>query len=99
MARFIGYVQGQAGGASRLGSPRSGISAEARGWNVGVFAAGHAEGDDDVFDVYITGGSNGSLTRRHLGSVRIEDGEPIFRLTDRFKVEMVGPDPVVTVAC
>lgn len=97
MARFIGYVQGQAGEASRLGSPRSGISAQAQGWNVGIRVDGHADGDDDVFDVYLTSGSNGG-NRAHLGRVTMVDGSPVFRLTDRFKAEMVGPDPVATVA-
>ena len=98
MARFIGYVQGQSGQASRLGSPRSGITAEARGWNVGIVANGRADGDEDVFDVYLSGGSNAAISRRHLGTVTVEDGSPVFRLTRQFKVEMDGADPVVTVA-
>lgn len=98
MARFIGYVQGQAGEVSRLGSPRSGITAQAQGWDVGVRVVGHNRDGEDEFAIFSTGGSSGSSGSKHLGTVRIEDGVPIFRLTDRFKVEMNGPDPVVTVA-
>ena len=98
MARFYGVLQGQAGAATRLGSPRSGLTVEGRGWDAGVKVHAYANGDRDEFDIYLTGGSNGSTPTRHLGTIRFnDDGEPIFHLTNRFKVEMNGADPVVMV--
>jgi hypothetical protein len=100
MARFYGVLQGQAGTATRLGSPRSGITVEGRGWDAGVKVHGYVNDmtGGDEFDIYMTGGSNGATPSRHLGTIRFNDeGEPIFHLTNRFKVEMDGADPVVTV--
>ena len=80
MARFIGYVQGQRGEASRLGSPSSGIEAEARGWNVGVKVTGHVNGDGaDTFAVFVTGGSH-NPSPRLIGTVRLdpEGRRPVF---------------------
>lgn len=71
MARFIGRVQGNRGGASRLSGPVDGISTEAAGWNVGVKVRGWADGDNDVFDVYATGGSNGFSPSRHVARVKL----------------------------
>lgn len=95
MARFIGYVQGQAGEVSRLGSPRSGITAQAQGWNAGVKVYGHTDGDDvdDVFEVHMTAGSNGGLPSKHLGTVRIVDGVPVFTVTGHYRVETEGGIP------
>lgn len=36
MAHFIGYLQGNRGDVSRLGSKSSGITASAQGWRIGV---------------------------------------------------------------
>ena len=98
MARFYGVLRGQAGEATRLGSPRSGLTVEGRGWDAGVKVHGYTNGDADEFDIFLTGGSNGSTPTKHLGTLRPNDnGEFVFHLTDRFKVTMDGPDPRVTV--
>jgi hypothetical protein len=63
MARFIGFVQGNRGEASRLGGPSSGIRAQARGWNLGGTVYGgpvYGEPDKDEFRLSVDGGSNGS---------------------------------------
>ncbi len=86
MARFIGYVQGQAGDVSRLGSPRSGITAQAQGWNVGVRVCGRDDDGEDEFAIFSTGGSSGAAHSRHLGTVRLVDGVPVFTVSDRYKV-------------
>jgi hypothetical protein len=57
MARFRGIVQGNRGGASRLGTHR--LMAEANGWNFGIQVRVSAAGNSDRFEVYKTGGSNG----------------------------------------
>jgi hypothetical protein len=72
MARFRGTVQGNKGGASRLGSPKSGLTVTCDGWNLGIEV--HASVDEngkDVFTVYKTGGSNGSV-KQLIGKTRDE---------------------------
>ena len=58
-SRFYGSVSGSARSeATRQGTPSSGITSHTRGWDLGVQVHGFADGDTDVFDVSITGGSN-----------------------------------------
>ncbi len=61
MGHFIGYLKGNRGEASRLGSKDSGMSAIARGWNIGaqVWVGYDEEKGLDFVDVTIDGGSNG----------------------------------------
>lgn len=79
MARFRAVIRGQRGEASRLGSKLSGISASVNGWNAGVKvnarvsttnAQGREVSDYDVFEIYVTGGSNGGFSDLHVGTVR-----------------------------
>lgn len=61
MAQFYADIQGNRGGASRMGSKDSGISGHIRGWHVGGrVACNHddASGKDHV-TVELTGGSSG----------------------------------------
>jgi hypothetical protein len=58
MAQFIGYVEGNRGGASRTGSKNSGLSAQAQGWSVGGKVVITHEDGRDVVRVYKTSGSN-----------------------------------------
>jgi len=64
MAHFIGYVQGNRGEASRTGSKDSGMTAIARGWNLGaVVWMGHDDDKNlDFIDITIDSGSNGHNT-------------------------------------
>lgn len=68
MARFRGRVKGQREAASRLGSGKSGLVAEANGWECGVRVRANAIGDVDHFDVLMTQGSDG-VGSTLLGSV------------------------------
>ena len=72
MARFYGIVSGQARTqATRLGSPRSGLRAECRGWDIGVSCFAAVEHDDsDSIQVYLNGGSNGSGLSHFIGTAR-----------------------------
>ena len=73
-SRFYGSVSGSAASdATRQGTARSGISGHIRGWESGVQVDGHAEGDEDVFNVYVTRGS-GSAGGEFALSVKIVDG-------------------------
>lgn len=61
MAHYYMSSRGTRGeGPTVTGTKRSGISAHVRTWGVGVEVRGrHDERGADVFDVYLTGGSNG----------------------------------------
>lgn len=75
VARFYASIQGQRGEATRMGSASSGIRGHVRGWNVGVAVEGRDDSGRDVFDVFATGGSNGTEAFR-LGTVqRMPGGE------------------------
>lgn len=82
MARYRAEIQGSRGAASRLGSQNSGIRAKVNGWDSGVAVYG---GQDiatgrDIFDIYMTGGSNGQTPSRWIGQVVVnEDGEAELR--------------------
>lgn len=78
MARFIAYVKGQRGEASRLGTKSSGIRTQAQGWDIGGFVTVRSNGsDEDVVCVTITRGSNGYGHDLCLGCFKIKDGEII----------------------
>lgn len=68
MAHFIGYLKGNRGEVSRLGSKDSGMSAIARGWNIGasVWVGHDKEKGLDFVDVTIDGGSNGRNPSKHF---------------------------------
>lgn len=71
MAHFRGTVEGQGSGtASRLGSEKSGLVVRANGWNLGVKVVARvgAEGED-IFEVFSTGGSNGSRGEALIATV------------------------------
>lgn len=79
MAQFRAAIKGTRGPASRLGSPKSGIVAEANGWNSGVRVRGWTNEDGkDCFDVFMTPGSNDAGHSEFVGSVRMVDGKPVW---------------------
>lgn len=78
MARFRAVIQGNRGSASRLGSAHSGLQANVNGWDVGVEVAAHAEGENDSFFIYMTGGSNDSHPTTYIGRVTLVNGKPVF---------------------
>ena len=75
MSRFYASIQGSRGPATRQG--HRAITGHVRGWTAGVEVDGHGNGcegarDADVFEVYLTHGSNRPGQRRLLG--RVVDG-------------------------
>jgi hypothetical protein len=71
MARFLAEVEGSGKAVHRLGSPNSGIRAQAQGWDSGVKVYGYVDGTgEDVFHIYMTGGSNGATSDKQIGTVR-----------------------------
>ena len=67
MARYKGGVKGQSSTkVTRLGSPRSGLSVDANGWDCGAIVNMYPCTEDnskDVVSVSLTGGSNCSHLR------------------------------------
>ena len=61
MGHFIGYIKGNRGDASRIGTKKSGIDATARGWNIGgsVYCFFDKERGIDIVRFMLDGGSNG----------------------------------------
>lgn len=106
MARFIGFLKGSRGEVSRLGTPASGMSAEARGWNVGGKVYCNAdEGPQDTVQMSLTGGSkgadvpyalvqaNGQSVSAYLESaylVQNREGEMRLRAPGRFMLVQIG---------
>ena len=88
MARFIGFIRGNRGEASRLGTGESGMSASARGWNCGarIRLRGLNNGGDQCA-VYADQGSNGG-DERWIAHVKYdtEDGYRIEANPDLVKV-------------
>lgn len=76
MARFYGSMKGNRGEVTRCGSLNSGITAHVRGWNVGIQAEVHKDfGGDfhkDICEVFITTGSGGDGTRKHVLTVNAD---------------------------
>ena len=72
MARYQGSVKGNRGEASRLGTPKSGIRAMARGWEGGarVFIAPDDDGDDHLT---ITVGPHEHVTRAVILQGKVKD--------------------------
>ena len=64
MARFRATIKGQRGEASRLGSTKSGIVAAINGWKCGIKVAASISPTTggDVFQVFLTSGSQSPLT-------------------------------------
>jgi len=77
MARFYASIKGQAKTpATRMGGKKSGIEGHIRGWNVGISVTGVAGADnEDVFDVWLTAGSNGMKASKHIGRFTEKDIE------------------------
>lgn len=78
MAHFIGYLKGNRGEASRLGTGNSGIRAQAQGWDIGgkVYCSVNNNGED-IVEMYVTRGSNGYGSGFYLGTFKIKDGKII----------------------
>jgi hypothetical protein len=92
VSRFYASIQGSRGEATRQG--RQDITGHIRGWEVGVRVFG-CVGDDgeDMFNVFMTGGSDGNTSDRLIATVKIEkvDGKPRPKVTHRL---LDGKEPL-----
>lgn len=76
MSRFYASIDGQAETqATRRGGKKSGIGGHIRGWDIGVKVYGFvdAETGEDTFQVYLTGGSNGTTNEKPIGMFTAKD--------------------------
>jgi len=70
MSRFYADIQGNRGEATRQGSEKSGMYGHIRGWHLGAKIQCFARNDEDICQVYATGGSNGSRSSQHIATIR-----------------------------
>ena len=85
MARFYGQLHGQAKTAtSRIGSRSSGLTANIRGWNIGVRVDCRAVDEADVIQVYVTTGSSGHGPDQHIATITQYGDKPrvLFHLKE-----------------
>ena len=68
MAHFRGTLQGNRGGASRLGTKDSDLHVTANGWDSGVTVLAYEENGVDYFRITLTGGSGYRAEPRNLGT-------------------------------
>jgi hypothetical protein len=74
MSHFYGSISGSARtDATRCGNKRSGILGHIRGWDFGIKVIGSHHEGEDVFDVYLTGGSRNVATRQFVATFRASD--------------------------
>ena len=73
MAHFYADIQGNRGGASRMGTPNSGITGHIRGWSVGARVFISEVDGVDVVTVYATGGSNGHKAEKLIAEFKSND--------------------------
>lgn len=79
MSRFYASIKGRRGAATRTGTANSGLDGHVRGWDVGVRVVARDYRSSDVFDVYMTHGSNGGGADVKIGTVKIGPfGRPKF---------------------
>ena len=79
MAQFMGKVRGSKGGASRLGTKKSGLTVTANAWRAGVTVFAENDDDGDYLDIYVTSGSDGMRNdREFIGRVRETEDGPVF---------------------
>jgi hypothetical protein len=80
MARFYGTLNAGRSTATKCGHPADGISATARGWDIGGEVSMRSKGDTDTVHLEVTPGSNGAGNRLHVGTFELVD-RGVYRCT------------------
>ena len=77
MAAFMGRVQGHRGEATRLGSRASGITADAKSWEIGVSVQGGLDSEgEERFEIVAR--DIASRAELEIGCVRKVEGRLVF---------------------
>lgn len=72
MSRFYGSMQGSRDTTvTKCGTKNTGMHAHIRGWNLGAMVSMSTDSEDnDIVTVTLTGGSNGTMQSKTLGSFK-----------------------------
>ena len=89
MAQFMATIAGNRGPASRLGSKKSGLDVTANGWGCGIRVRAHHVDNKDVFDISVTGGSNGGRSDKLLATLDDEGKLEVFIKGKNFTEETI----------
>jgi len=74
MSRFYASIEGQAKTqATRRGGKESGIRGHIRSWGLGIEVIGRDDNGIDIFEVWVTSGSNGSKSPKFVKSFTKDD--------------------------
>lgn len=77
MAYFRGYVKGNRGFSSRLGSRDSGIQSHVHSGKLGIQVYGELRDGKDVFTVYLVSG--GIYPQKKIRLLAIDADDPLFQ--------------------
>jgi len=78
MSRLYASIDSDARKTQATSRGHKHIDSHVRGWNVGVRIVARTVGEDDVFDIYATGGSNGAESDKLVGTVESMEGKAWF---------------------
>ena len=102
MARFKGDIRGSGSLISRLGTKLSGVLAHVCGWNIGIRVVGSVDDDQDIFRVYLTGGSKNPsvvvIGEFMEGSSRVLSAAEKYRAVEMYESDDVQIGNVCTEA-
>jgi hypothetical protein len=96
MAHFYGRIQGNRGKATRCGSKASGFEGFLNGWNEGVLIVADNENGEDIFNVFVSGGSNHKHSPLQIatiknGTIYLCDGVKLS--IDNFETDLIKKKP------
>ena len=72
MARFRATVRGTWGKATRLGTPKNGLTATVNGSNIGIRVVAQVRDGEDILTVFLTGGSNAQCPEKWIGVYHLD---------------------------
>jgi len=75
MSQFYANIKGNRGQATRRGTKKSGLDGHIRGWHIGakVYMRFNEQTQEDECTIELTGGSNGYLPHKQLGTFTVND--------------------------
>ena len=89
MSRFYGTLNAGRATATKCGHPADGISATARGWDIGGEVSMRAAGDTDTVHLEVIPGSNDAGHRLHVGTFT-RDGSGVYTCTGGALADLIA---------